>query len=79
MALAAALVIGAGLTLRSLQSLLRDDVGFVTTNRVSFKTNLTAKAYPDAARVAQFYDQADGAARRDAGRAPPRRDRPTCR
>jgi predicted permease len=56
-ALAAALVIGAGLTLRSLQSLLRDDVGFVTTNRVSFKTNLPAKAYPDAARVAQFYDQ----------------------
>ncbi|MFI5076274.1 MAG: ABC transporter permease, partial [Vicinamibacteria bacterium] len=56
-ALAAALVIGAGLTLRSLQGLLRDDVGFTTTNRVSFKTNLTAQAYPDAARVAQFYDQ----------------------
>jgi putative ABC transport system permease protein len=56
-ALAAALVIGAGLTLRSLQGLLRDDVGFQTTHRVSFKTNLTAKAYPDAARVAQFYDQ----------------------
>jgi predicted permease len=56
-ALAAALVIGAGLTLRSLQSLLRDDVGFVTTHRVSFKTNLTAQAYPDAGRVAQFYDQ----------------------
>jgi len=43
--------------LRSLQGLLRDDVGFTTTNRVSFKTNLTAQAYPDAARVAQFYDQ----------------------
>lgn len=56
-ALAAALVIGAGLTLRSLQGLLRDDVGFQTAHRVSFKTNLTAKAYPDAARVAQFYDQ----------------------
>jgi putative ABC transport system permease protein len=56
-ALAAALVIGAGLTLRSLQSLLRDDVGFQTTNRLSFKTNLTTQAYPDAARVAQFYDQ----------------------
>ena len=59
-ALAAALVIGAGLTLRSLQSLLRDDVGFETAHRVSFKTNLTAKAYPDAARVAQFYDQLTG-------------------
>jgi predicted permease len=56
-ALAAALVIGAGLTLRSLQGLLRDDVGFQTAHRVSFKTNLTALAYPDAARVAQFYDQ----------------------
>ncbi len=56
-ALAAALVIGAGLTLRSLQGLLRDDVGFATAYRVSFKTNLTSKAYPDAARVAQFYDQ----------------------
>jgi len=56
-ALAAALVIGAGLTLRSLQALLRDDVGFQTAHRVSFKTNLTEKAYPDAARVAQFYDQ----------------------
>ena len=56
-ALAAALVIGAGLTLRSLQGLLQDDVGFQTAHRVSFKTNLTEKAYPDAARVAQFYDQ----------------------
>ncbi len=56
-ALAAALVIGAGLTLRSLQGLLRDDVGFQTAHRVSFKTNLTEKGYPDPARVAQFYDQ----------------------
>jgi putative ABC transport system permease protein len=56
-ALAAALVIGAGLTLRSLQALLRDDIGFQTAHRVSFKTNLTDKAYPDPARVAQFYDQ----------------------
>ncbi|MEO5822671.1 MAG: ABC transporter permease [Vicinamibacteraceae bacterium] len=56
-ALAVALVIGAGLTLRSLQGLLRDDVGFQTANRISFKTNLTQPAYPDAARVAQFYDQ----------------------
>ena len=53
----AALVIGAGLTIRSLQGLLRDDVGFTTTNRVSFKTNLTAQAYPDADPRRQFYDQ----------------------
>lgn len=55
--LAAALVIGAGLTLRSLERLLHDDIGFQTVQRVSFKTNLTEQAYPDAARVAQFYDQ----------------------
>jgi putative ABC transport system permease protein len=56
-ALAAALVIGAALTLRSLHGLLNADVGFETAHRVSFKTNLTSQAYPDAARVAQFYDQ----------------------
>jgi putative ABC transport system permease protein len=55
--LAAALVICAGLTLRSLDGLLRTDLGYQTANRVSFKTNLTAKAYPDLGRVEQFYDQ----------------------
>jgi hypothetical protein len=35
----------------------RDDVGFQTAHRVSFKTSLTDKAYPDPDRVAQFYDQ----------------------
>jgi putative ABC transport system permease protein len=55
--LAAALVICAGLTLRSLQGLLRVDVGFETTHRVSFKTNLTAQRYPDAASADRFYGQ----------------------
>jgi putative ABC transport system permease protein len=55
--LAAALVICAGLTLRSLDGLLRTDLGYQTTNRVSFKTNLTQKGYPDATRTEQFYDQ----------------------
>ena len=54
-ALAAALVVCAGLTLRSLQGLLQEDIGFATTNRVSFKTNLTERAYPDMARVELFY------------------------
>ncbi len=54
-ALAVTLVIGAGLTLRSLHKLLTVDVGFTTTHIVSFKTNLTEAAYPDAARVEQFY------------------------
>jgi putative ABC transport system permease protein len=55
-ALAAALVICAGLTLRSLHQLLTIDLGFATTHVVSFKTNLAAGAYPDAERVARFYD-----------------------
>ena len=55
--LAAALVICAGLTLRSLNGLLHTELGYETRHRVSFKTNLTRQAYPDAARVAQFYDQ----------------------
>jgi putative ABC transport system permease protein len=55
-ALAAALVICAGLTLRSLHKLLTVDVGFTTTHVVSFKTNLTGDAYPDLERVDRFYD-----------------------
>jgi putative ABC transport system permease protein len=55
-ALAASLVICAGLTLRSLHKLLTIDLGFATTHVVSFKTNLAAGAYPDAERVAHFYD-----------------------
>jgi putative ABC transport system permease protein len=56
-ALAATLVVCSGLTMRSLGGLLRTDVGFETAGRVSFKTNLTERAYPDAERVAFFYDQ----------------------
>jgi predicted permease len=55
--LAAALVVCAGLTLRSLQGLLHVDVGFQTAHRVSFKTNLTSQAYPDRDRANRFYDQ----------------------
>jgi putative ABC transport system permease protein len=54
--LAAALVICAGLTLRSLHKLLTVDLGFATTHVVSFKTNLTPGAYPDVERVDRFYD-----------------------
>jgi putative ABC transport system permease protein len=56
-ALAASLLVCAGLTLRSLHTLLRVDLGFETAQRFSFKTNLTAQDYPDAARVEQFYGQ----------------------
>jgi len=56
-ALAASLLVCAGLTLRSLQALVSVDVGFATEQRLAFKTNLTERGYPDAARVNRFYDQ----------------------
>jgi putative ABC transport system permease protein len=56
-ALAASLLVCAGLTLRSLNALVRVDLGFATDNRFSFKTNLTERDYPDAARANRFYDQ----------------------
>lgn len=56
-ALAASLLICAGLTLRSLHGLGQVDLGFATENRFSFKTNLTARDYPDQARVDRFYGE----------------------
>jgi putative ABC transport system permease protein len=56
-ALAASLLVCAGLTLRSLDALLRVDLGFATEQRFAFKTNLTPRDYPDAARVDRFYEQ----------------------
>ena len=56
-ALAASLLVCAGLTLRSLNALARVDLGFATEQRFAFKTNLTAEAYPDPARVDRFYAQ----------------------
>jgi predicted permease len=56
-ALAASLLVCAGLTLRTLHALIEVDLGFATENRFSFKTNLTEREYPDAARVDRFYDQ----------------------
>jgi putative ABC transport system permease protein len=56
-ALAASLLLCAGLTLRSLHALASVDLGFATEQRFSFKTNLTERDYPDAAHVERFYDQ----------------------
>ena len=56
-ALAASLLVCAGLTLRSLHALMGVDLGFATEQRFSFKTNLTERDYPDAARVDRFYEQ----------------------
>ncbi len=56
-AMAVVLLIGAGLTFRSLQGLTHVDLGFATSHLFTFKTNLTPDAYPDADRANQFYDQ----------------------
>lgn len=56
-ALAVMLFVGGGLALRSLGSLLRDDVGFATHRLFTFKTNLTPEACPDLATANHFYDE----------------------
>jgi predicted permease len=56
-AVAASLLVCAGLTLRSLNALVQVELGFATEQRFAFKTNLTERAYPDAARVDRFYEQ----------------------
>ena len=56
-ALAASLLVCAGLTVRSLHALVGVDLGFATQQRFAFKTNLTERAYPDPARVERFYQQ----------------------
>jgi putative ABC transport system permease protein len=56
-ALAASLLVCAGLTVRSLHALVRVDLGFATEQRFAFKTNLTERDYPNPARVDRFYEQ----------------------
>ncbi|MEP6916920.1 MAG: ADOP family duplicated permease, partial [Acidobacteriota bacterium] len=56
-ALAASLLVCSVLTVRSLQALVRVDLGFAIEQRYAFKTNLTERAYPDAARADRFYEQ----------------------
>ena len=56
-ALAASLIVCAGLTLRSLHALTEVDLGFATEHRFSFKTNLTEAGYPDQPRVDRFYEE----------------------
>ncbi len=55
-ALAVVLLVSAGLTFRSLQSMLRVDLGFATDRLLTFKTNLTPQGHPDAASANRFYD-----------------------
>jgi hypothetical protein len=52
-----ALVIAAGLLLRSFDRLLRIDPGFNVENLLTVNVNLPASRYQDIARVTAFYDQ----------------------
>jgi putative ABC transport system permease protein len=54
-ALAVMLLVGGGLVFRSLDKLLKDDLGFATQQLFTFKTNLTPGAYPDLPSTSDFY------------------------
>ena len=54
-ALAVMLLVGAGLTVRSLQKLLTIDPGFTAEQAVSMRITLPDASYPDEQRWAQFY------------------------
>jgi predicted permease len=57
MALAVVLVIGAGLMLRSLESLTRIDLGFEPENVLTLKVSLPAASYESPEKVVRFYDE----------------------
>jgi predicted permease len=56
-ALAAVLVVSAGLLLRSFAGLLRIDPGFDPANLLSARVDLPRETYPDNARTTLFYDR----------------------
>ena len=78
-ALAASLLVCAGLTLRSLQGLLQRRSRVSTEHRFSFKTNLTPGDYPDSEHVERFYERLTAAARTQCQARSPREPSPTCR
>src|SRR5262249_12680048 len=55
MALALVLLVGAGLLLRSLANLYRVNPGFDPTNVLSFRIDLSPRAFPDAVAIRNFY------------------------
>lgn len=56
-ALSAALLIGAGLLLKTFARLYAVDVGYAKEQIVRFRVTLPANDYPDLARISQFYQQ----------------------
>ncbi len=54
-ALAVTLLIGAGLTVRSVRNLLAIDTGFLETGVLTMQLSVPSARYPDAADVAAFY------------------------
>jgi predicted permease len=57
MALAVVLVIGAGLMIRSLESLGRIELGFEPDNVLTLKVSLPAASYDSPEKVVRFYDE----------------------
>ena len=55
--LAAVLLVGCGLAMRSLSALINQDLGFQTESVWSFTAPATAGHFPDAAQVLAFQDQ----------------------
>ena len=56
-ALAVVLLIGAGLLLRSFYQLVHVDAGFDGSNVFTFRTYLPSARYPDATKLAAYYDE----------------------
>jgi len=56
-AVSLALLVGAGLTLRSFEGMTREDLGFRPGHVLAFATTLPESRYPDAAAVGAFQEQ----------------------
>ena len=78
-ALAVALVIGAGLLLRTVLNLTRVDTGFERAQLVTFGISLPAAKYTTGAQILSFYERLVGRAARAARASPAWRRCPACR
>jgi putative ABC transport system permease protein len=56
-ALTSLLLVGAGLTLRSFQTVLSQPSGIATSNRLTFRIGLPGSRYKDASAALQFYNE----------------------
>jgi putative ABC transport system permease protein len=56
-ALTSLLLVGAGLTIRSFQTVLSQDAGFETSGRMTFRVGLSGAKYRDAASATRFFSE----------------------